>query len=364
MRILDRYILKNIITSYLFIVTIFICLYFIIDLSYTLSDILKTKPPVGIIVEYYLSMVPLIFLTVSPFSLPIAVFYTFGELNKNNEVLSMRSSGISIIRLSFPIVFFALCVSVLSLFVQEKYLMNAQKKIEQIKVNFIKKSFASSSAETNIAFSSGNMIIFAGKFIPHKKTLEDVTVFQEDERAEIVKKILCKTVIYENNSWQGKDIIEYRLDHKGNIGGPPSYWKKKEIPLDEKPEALMFKKGSLFMLSSLPLKNMKKEIRQLKKIKAYDKLSHFIIDYHRKFADPLAHFFLILGIVPLALEVKKRRAAFSSLGLGIISDFAYYSLMFFSIALGKAGFILPMFSVWLAPLFFVTFGIAGILLIK
>ena len=235
MRILDKYILKNISTSYLFIVSIFICLYFIIDLSYTLSDILKTKPPFGIITEYYFNMVPLIFLTVSPFSLPIAVFYTFGELNKNNEVLSMRASGISIMRLSFPMIFFALCISIFSLFLQEKYLLNSQKKIEQIKVNFIKKNFSSSSEEVNIAFSLNNMIIFAGKFIPQKRTLQDTTIFQENEQGEITKKILCKTIAYDNNVWHGKDIIEYKLDSKGNIGGPPSYWKKREIPIEDKP---------------------------------------------------------------------------------------------------------------------------------
>jgi lipopolysaccharide export system permease protein len=364
MRILDKYILKKISRSYFFIVVVFICLYFIIDLSYTLSDILKTKPPAGIIVEYYLNMMPLIFLTISPFSLPIAVFYTFGELNKNNEVLSMRASGISILRLSFPIIFFALSISIIALFMQEKFLLTSQKKIEQIKINFIKKNFSSSSEETNIAFSSQNLIFFIGKFLPQKKTMQDVTMFQEDEQGEITKKILSKAVVYENNTWQGKDIVEYRLDKKGNIGGTPIYWKRKQIPLEEKPEALLLKKNSLFMLSSFSLKNLRKEIRQLKKIKAYDKLSHFVIDYHRKFVEPLSHFFIIIGIVPLALEVKKRRAAFSSLGLGIISDFAYYSLMFFAIALGKAGVILPLFASWLAPLFFLTFGIAGLIFLK
>lgn len=364
MRILDKYILKNISISYLFIVSVFVCLYFIIDLSYTLSDILKTKPPLGIILEYYLNMLPVIFLTVSPFSLPIGVFHTFGELSKNNEILSMRASGISILRLSFPIVFFALFISILSLFLQEKFLLSSQKKIEQIKINFIKKNFSSGSEETNIAFSSDNMIFFASKLLVQKKTLQDVTIFREDEQGEITRKLLCKNLVYENNRWQGKDIIEYRLDKKGSINGPPAYWKKLEIPLKEKPEVLALKKASIFMLSSLSLKNLKKEIRQLKKIKAYDKLSNFIIDYHRKFVEPLSHFFIIIGIVPIALEVKKRRAAFSSLGIGILADFAYYSMMFFSIALGKDGIILPIFSPWLAPLFFLTFGIAGLILLK
>ncbi|MDP2923468.1 MAG: LptF/LptG family permease [Candidatus Omnitrophota bacterium] len=364
MRILDKYILKNIAYSYIFIVLIFICLYFVIDLSYTLSDILKTKPPAAIVIEYYLNMLPLIFLTVSPFSLPIGVFYTFGELNRHNEVLSMRASGISIARLSFPIIFFAICISFLSLFIQEKFLLGSQKKIEQIKVHFIKKNFSSSSEETNIAFSSGDMIFFIGKLLPRKKTMQDAMIFQEDQNNDIIKKTICRSITYEQNKWQGNDVIEYKLNAIGNISGTPTYWKKKEIPLEEKPEALLLKKSSFFMLSSNSLKNLRKEIRQLKKVKAYDKLSNLVVDYHRKFVEPLSHFFIIIGILPLALEIKKRRAAFSSLGLGIMADFGYYSLMFFSIALGKGGIILPILSPWLAPLFFITFGVAGLILIK
>jgi LPS export ABC transporter permease LptG len=364
MRILDKYIIKKISYSYLFIVLVFICLYFVIDLSYTLTDILKTKPPLGILAQYYLNMIPLIFLTVSPFSLPIGLFYTFGELSRHNEVLSMRASGISIVRLSAPIIFFSICISFFSLFIQEKFLLESRKKIEQIKVQFINQSFASAPEETNLAFSSGDMIFFIGKFSPKKKAMQDTMIFQEDQNNDIVKKIICKTITYENSKWQGMDVIEYKLNTSGNISGVPTYWKKKEILLDEKPEALLLKKSSLFMLSSKSLKNLRKEIRQLKKIKAYDKLSSLIIDYHRKFVEPLSHFFIIIGILPLALEVKKRRAAFSSLGMGVMADFAYYSLMFFSLAMGKGGIILPGLSAWLAPIFFLTIGIAGLIFIK
>jgi len=362
MRILDKYILKKIISCYLFILLVFITLYFIIDISYTLSDILKSKPPVTTLVTYYLNMIPLIFLTVSPFSLPISVFYTFGELNRHNEVLSMRASGISVLRIAFPIIFFSIIISATSLFVQEKILMGAQKKMEDIKINSIKKNYSSQSDETNLAFSSMDKIFFVGKFSPQKKTMSDTIIFEEDEKNNITKKTIAKSIIYENNRWRARDVMEYKLDKGGNITGSPAYWAKKEIVLDEKPETLIFKKSILFQFATL--KNLKKEIRQLKQLKAFDKLANLTIDYNRKIVEPLSTFFMIIGILPLALEIKKRRAGFSSLGVGIICSFIYYTFMYFGIALGKGGIILANFCPWLAPIFFVSAGITGLIFLK
>jgi len=362
MRILDKYILKNIVFCYIFILFVFIMLYFIIDISYTLSDILKSKPPASILISYYLNMIPLIFLTVSPFSLPISVFYTFGELSRHNEVLSMRASGISVSRIAFPIIFFAVIISAFSLFIQEKVLIGAQKKIEDIKMHSIKKNYSSQSDETNLAFSSMNTIFFVGKFSPQKKMLSDVIMFEENEKKNITKKTIAKSMVYEQNKWKASGIMEYKLDNAGNITGMPVYWAKKEIKLEEKPETLVFKKSILFQFASL--KNLKKEIRQLKKVKAFDKLANLTIDYNRKIVEPLSTLFLIVGILPLALEIKKRRAGFSSLGVGIISSFVYYTFMYFGIALGKGGIILANFCPWLAPLFFLSAGITGLIFLK
>jgi lipopolysaccharide export LptBFGC system permease protein LptF len=274
----------------------------------------------------------------------------------------MRASGISIVRIAMPIIFFSIIISVLSIFLQEKVLIGSQKKIEDIKMNFIKKNFASVSDEENLAFSSGNTIFFVGKFSAHKKTMSDVIIFEENENKNITKKTLCKKIIYLNNYWIAQDIIEYKLDNKGNFTGAPAYWKLRQIQLEEKPETLALKKSILFQFASL--KNLRKEIKQLKKVKAYDKLANLAIDYNRKIVEPFSNFFLIIGIVPFALEIKKRRAAFSSLGVGVIFSFIYYTFMYFGIALGKDGLILANLSPWLAPLFFLSAGITGLIFLK
>ena len=106
MRILDRYLIKRIAMSYFFILAIFVGLYLIIDIFSTLSDILKAKTPILVLFEYYLNTIPFILLKVSPIAILISTLFTFGELNKNNEILSIRASGTSILRISLPLIFF------------------------------------------------------------------------------------------------------------------------------------------------------------------------------------------------------------------------------------------------------------------
>ncbi|MDD5194750.1 MAG: LptF/LptG family permease, partial [Candidatus Omnitrophica bacterium] len=302
MRIVDRYLLKNVVSSYLFILCVFTGLFFIADLFTNLADILKAKTPFLILVQYYCYMMPLIFKWVSPYSLLISVLYTLGELNKSNEIITIRTAGISVLRFSFPVIFFSIFVSFFAFFVQENILLYSQKKIDDIKIQFIKKSISPDFEENDLSFSSSNMIFFVRKLSLKDKTINDATIFKEDNKGNIVKKIICKKIVYEEGKWTGVDAMEYTLDSEGKIIDKPFFWQKLDIELDEKPQDIIFKKSLLAQFS--PLKSLRKEIKRLKKIKAYDKLSNLVIDYHQKIVEPFSHLFLIVGILPIALEIK------------------------------------------------------------
>ena len=88
------------------------------------------------------------------------------------------------------------------------------------------------------------------------------------------------------------------------------------------------------------------------------------IDYYRKLVEPFSPLFLIIAILPFAIETRKRRVALSSLGVGFMVGLIYYTLMQLGIALGKEGIILPIFSAGLAPIIFLTLGISGMILVK
>lgn len=332
-----------------------------IDLFSSLSGFLEKKSTFLPIIEYYFFMTPLIISRVSSFALVISVLYTLGELNKDNEIISIRSSGISIMRMSLPIIFLAILLSFAALFSQENILIESQKKAEELK-DILTNKKQEGKVEKNLAFIAANKIFFVRELHYQQNILKDVTIFQENKNNNITKKIICKRITYKSNIWWGENVIEYTIDGKGSIMGMPKYWTRLEIPIENTPEELILKKSSFSQYSSL--KNLIKDIQRCKKLKNQNLLANFVITFYQKILDPFAHLFLIMGILPFALEIRKRMAKLSALGMGFFFCLIYYVLSSVSLAFGKAGFIMPILAAWVTPLFFITIGIIGLIIAK
>ncbi|MCM8786648.1 MAG: LptF/LptG family permease [Candidatus Omnitrophica bacterium] len=362
MRIIDRYILKHTTRGYIFVLIIFIGLFIIVDLFTNLFDFLKAKVSLSSLIAYYIYMIPLIFKLVSPYALLISVLYTFGELNKNNEIISIRVAGISIFRFTLPVMVFSFLISIFTLFIQENLLMKFQSKVENIKIHSFKKNTSAIDKQTDISFSSGNMVFFAQRFLPKENTLNYVTVFIEDKNGNITDKISCDKMVYENKKWICKEAINYKLDQEGKVFDKAKVLPTLEIPLQDTPQEILLKKNILSQFASL--KMLRKEMLHLRKIKAYNKFLNAFIEYNQRIVEPFSHLFLVIGIIPFATEIKKRHIGFSALGVGFIFGFIYYCFLYLSIALGKSGLILPFFSAWLVPLFFIIVGFLGMYLIR
>ncbi len=362
MHILDRYIIKKIVLSYLFVVFSFIGLHFIIDLFSHLKDFLEAKVSLYIILQYYIYSLPLFFLRTSSFAMPISILYSVGELNRNNEIISMRSSGISIERLALPILFFALFLSFFSLFLQENVLIYSQKKADDTIIEFVKTKSGKQRIERNLVFRSDSQLFFASEFIPQKNILKGVTILKGNTEGNIEEKIMCQTVTYKKHQWEAYEVISYKLNKYGEMIGQPILEHKRIITLTIKPKEILLKKNSLS--EYIPLKKIKKEIKMLKKEPSSNLINNLIINYHKKIAEPFAHLFLTIGVLPFAFEIRKRKVALSALAGGFMFGFLYYLIFSISISLGRKDILIPYLSSWVAPLFFLAMGISGIILIR
>jgi lipopolysaccharide export system permease protein len=361
MRILNKYVLRNTIIGYFFILAIFVGLYFVIDIFSSLSDMLKAKSPIHTLVAYYFFMLPLIFLRVGPFSLLISALYSFGEMNKTNEITTMRATGISMLNICAPIIVLSITLCALTFFVQEKLLLESQKRVEAIKLRFIKQENTSGDL-TNFAFPYGNSIFFAQKFSPKNGAMENVTIFEEDGKGEITSKIICSNLFYQPGNWRGRDVMEYNLDPQGNIFGKPISAVEKDIKLSGLPQEIVSRKTIFTQYASI--QDLKKERKRFRKTGAESIYADKTINYHQHIVEPFAHFFMLFAAMPFAAQIKKRRASLSSLATGFIFGFCYYWLSGLSVACAKSGLLVPFIGPWIAPLFFVVVGIVGFLSLR
>jgi LPS export ABC transporter permease LptG len=111
MQILDRYILVRVLQPFLYCVLGFVSIWLVFDLSENAPTFLENKAPVWRVVEFYLLRVPEIILMSLPVGILLAILYTFTQMSRRNEIISILGSGRSVLRLLAPLLVFGLILT-------------------------------------------------------------------------------------------------------------------------------------------------------------------------------------------------------------------------------------------------------------
>ncbi|MBU3665593.1 MAG: YjgP/YjgQ family permease [Chthoniobacterales bacterium] len=103
MQILDRYILKRVLQPFLYCVGGFVAIWVVFDLSENAPAFLENKAPLSKLLEFYVLRVPEIILMSLPVGLLLAILYTFTQMSRRNEIISILGAGRSVVRLLMPL---------------------------------------------------------------------------------------------------------------------------------------------------------------------------------------------------------------------------------------------------------------------
>jgi lipopolysaccharide export system permease protein len=102
MTILDRYIIKKILSTFFFVVLILSAIITVIDVTEKIDKFAKNNLTLGSILSYYADFIPWITGLITPITVFIAVVYVTSRLAAHTEIIAMLSSGISFRRLLVP----------------------------------------------------------------------------------------------------------------------------------------------------------------------------------------------------------------------------------------------------------------------
>lgn len=363
MRILDKYITKTFVTPFLYCLFLFVFLYMIIDLFGHLDEILKHGIPILILQEYYLSMIPFIIMHSAPVASLISTIYVISTMNKNDEIIAMRASGISIGRILAPLVCLGLAISILVFGISEKILPAAMKNSEYIKEKYIEKKFEDKDAEKkliyNIAlYGKNDRLIFIKSYDRENNTAGDITILQQDKNGNVTAKTDAREGKWTGNLWEFSDVLIYSLDKDGMVTGSSLFFQKRNLDMENPLELIA--KGTSYEFMSF--KNLLHYINNFSNVSPHI-IKRLMVDLHQKISMPFTSLVLILIGAAFALKIKRRgkTAAMMGMGMSIVIGFIYYALMATFIAMGKGG-ILPAF--WSAHLANIIFSSIGIVLIR
>ena len=102
MKILDRYIIQKVLSTFFFVVIILSAIIVAIDLTEKIDKFSKSNLSSGAILEYYADFIPWIAGLLTPITVFISIVYVTSRLAAHTEIIAMLSGGMSFNRLLLP----------------------------------------------------------------------------------------------------------------------------------------------------------------------------------------------------------------------------------------------------------------------
>lgn len=351
MKIVSRYITSLYLRMLGLCVGSFIAIYLVIDFLDKIGRFTRYGGAPGDIALFFVCKIPEIVNQITPLAVLMATLLTLGSLSKSSEIIAMRSCGIGLVRITFPILVTAFFISILTLLSGEMVVPRSFERMKYIEDVLIeKRSPDTFFRQQNIWYREDNLILQARLFDPETRTLKGVTLWRLGAGMVPTMRIEAAQGIQDNNRWRLKNLVVRELAG-GNV--------KSTHPLGEMPAEMHLKLADLRVLGKfadnmgvLELNRYCKKLRE----SGYD-ATRYLAQMHGKVSLPFASLIMAFLGIPFALRGGRTSGIAVGIGVSLGIGFGYYMINAVVLSFGQAGVLPPLVSAWAANILFAAAGV-------
>lgn len=350
-KILDKYILKQVIEMFLMGVFVFTTIIFASDTLITLiKQIAKFGIPFKVAFIIILLNLPAVIVMTIPMGVLLSTVMTLNRLSLSSEVTVMRACGIGLNRIAKPIFIFAIVMALSSFFINETVVPVMTKQAKDLALWALGQKNIPDGKE-NFVFKELNeggtlkRLFYVGYC--NKKTLHNVTVL-DNSKDGTIQVLQAKEGKTSPKGWEFEKGAAYTIANDGQVLNTTLF------------DTSVVKFG--LDLSKEMNKNLAKEMNFTKLMKYLTKNDisdkerrAYTIELFDKIALPLTTLVFVLLGVPLAITPPRVRYNRGFL-FSILIIFAYYLVRALSISFGEAGSLLPFLAAWLPNIILTIWG--------
>lgn len=351
MGILNRYIAQTWLRLLMLCLSGFIGIYLVIDLIEKIPRFLRAGGAAGDILQYFVWKLPEMLSRTATFSVLMATLLTLGVLSRDSEIIAMRSCGVSLLKISLPMLTLGLITSILLLVNSELVLPHSYARTELIdRVKIKKNSDHATFKRNNIWFRSKSMILQARLFEPKTRTLSGVVVWNIDDFMNPVSRINADTAVYREGRWFLNSTT--MRNFQSVAGYAPQTAQTMALDLNLKVEDLKVLDKDADNMSIRTLNEYAENLRR-GGYQAY----RYLTMMHTKIASPFAALIMVLLGIPFALRNSRSGGIAMGIGASIGIGFAYFVVNAVLLSYGRSGVLTPIVAAWGANFLFMLSGI-------
>jgi len=102
MKLIYRYLFVQLLQTFFFALFALSIIFLVVNLLENLDSFLDQKVPTKTVIIYYTSQFPEILKLLTPIAMLLGCLFSVGKLSNQNEIIAMRTGGMSTFNLLFP----------------------------------------------------------------------------------------------------------------------------------------------------------------------------------------------------------------------------------------------------------------------
>ena len=350
-KLVDKYILKQVIEMFLMGVAVFTSIIFASDTFITLiKQISLFGIPFNVAFIMIILNLPQVIVMTIPMGVLLATVMTLNNLSLKSEITVMKACGIGLNRIAKPIFLFAIVMSVLSFFINETVVpittrqskdlalwSLGQKNIPEGKQNFVFNELKDGGILKRLFYVG----------YCEDKTLHNITVLDttKDDTIQILQADEGKT---SPEGWNFQKGAVYTVNNQGKVLNTTLFDSSVvQFGLDLSDELNDNLAKEMNFTKLLKFLNKNKDIKDR---------NYLLIELFDKLALPLTTIAFVLIGVPLAITPPRVRYNRGFL-FSIFIIFAYYLIRALSISFGEEGNIPAFLAAWMPNIVLTILGV-------
>jgi lipopolysaccharide export system permease protein len=353
LKILNWYVFRELLGPFLISVLTF-SMFMLMGRALKLSDLLVNK---GMGFFDILQLITYIYIPFLGYIIPMALLLTIllglGRLSSDNEIVAMKSSGISLFQLILPVSLFSLAALILTTFLTLFANPWGFKSLKNFAVKALQ-SLSEVGIQEKVFYDEfKGMLIYVDKSEGHDGVMEGI--FIADKRDQTISTTIVAKKGYITSDPESLSLNLRLLDGSIHRVGQvlESYqmgsFKTYDINIGLDAASLKKLDYNEMTLSELldTLKSLSPGSPDINEIK---------VEYHKKFSIPFAC--IVFGLIAIPLGIRKVRGGKSyGLIISLLVCLVYYLLLLSGESLGKNGTLPPLLSMWLPNIIMALLGI-------
>jgi len=177
-RTLTRYTLRQLVAPFAFAVTALTLLMLLDQLAKRFGDLIGKGLGWRVIAEVFALSVPFILAVIIPMAVLVAVLYAFNRMAADNEITAIKASGVSLFRITVPVLVLAALVAIGLVWFNDSVLPDTNHRLQLLTRSISRKSptFALKERAVNEVVKR-KLFLQALRIDPETSGLEDVTIW-------------------------------------------------------------------------------------------------------------------------------------------------------------------------------------------